>query len=454
MLSEKLTAKYPGPVSSEMIEELQRYVIVTPQPFVVNLEASEGMWLATMDGQRLFDWAGYYASKLLGHNPPGLSEPDYLKRLALAANNKTANPDFLTPQCLEYYRLVHELAPECMRSATLEVYAVNSGAEAVENMLKYLINLYLQKHKVSQRELEKRRFIYFDQAFHGRTVFALNVTRLAHDPLITRDFAGFDHGNIRMTFPAVDTSRPAEENRKATLAALEALEAVLKREGDNIVGIILEPLQGAGGQRIAEPEFYRQLAVLAHRYGVLLGFDEVQTAGGQTGKFFAIDSFDLPYPPQAVACAKKMGCGVVYMLHPMTDKGVLDSTWGGHLADMVRFVQEMKIVRREALIEQVPAKAGRLVEHLSALQSRYAGLMSNVRGMGLYQGWTMASAESKSRLQKIALEQEDLLLLGAGTDAIRLRPMISVTLEEVDLFAQKLGRALETLETRGDEAEI
>lgn len=441
-----------------MIEELQRYVIVTPQPFVVDLEASEGMWLATVDGQRLFDWAGYYASRLLGHNHPGLLEPDYLKRLALAANNKTANPDFLTPQCLEYYRLLHELAPACMRCDTLEVYAVNSGAEAVENMLKYLINLYLQKHKISERELARRRFIYFDQAFHGRTVFALNVTQLAHDPLITRDFAGFDHGNVRMTFPALDTSRSAEENRRATSDALEAIEAVLRREGDNIVGIILEPLQGAGGQRIAEVEFYRELATLAHRYEVLLGFDEVQTAGGQTGTFFAIDSFNLPYPPQAAASAKKMGCGVVYMLYPMTDKGVLDSTWGGNLADMVRFVQEMRIVRREGLIEQVPEKTSRLLEHLAALRKRHPSLISNVRGMGLYQGWTMRTPAEKSRLQQIALQEEDLLLLGAGPDAIRLRPMLSVTLDEIDLFVEKLGRALAALQTGGpgweDESDV
>lgn len=66
-------------------------------------------WMAT----GIFDWAGYYASKLIGHNHPGLSEPDYVRRLVRAANNKVANPDFLTPECLEYYRTVHRLAPRC-----------------------------------------------------------------------------------------------------------------------------------------------------------------------------------------------------------------------------------------------------------------------------------------------------------------------------------------------------
>ena len=84
---------------------------------------------------------------------------------------------------------------------------------------------------------------------------------------------------------------------------------------------MVEPIQGAGGHRVAEPEFFRRLSALAHQYGVSLGFDEVQTAGGQTGTFFAIDQFDLPHPPTAVAVAKKLGNGAIYMLKPMDDIG-------------------------------------------------------------------------------------------------------------------------------------
>lgn len=430
-----------------MLEELGRYVIASPWPFVVDLERSHGMWLATVDGQEVFDWAGYYASKLIGHNHPALQDPAYLRRLARAANNKTANPDFLTPECLEYYRLIHSLAPRCMASASdeLEVYAVNSGAEAVENMMKYFINLYLQKHGPPEPSSTPRRFIYFDQAFHGRTVFALNVTQLAHAPVVTRDFRGFDHGNYQAVFPAVDTTAPHSDNVARTEASLAQLESLLQADARNIVGIVVEPLQGAGGHRVALPEFYRGLSELARRYDVALGFDEVQTAGGQTGSFFAVDLFDLPYPPQAVAAAKKLGCGVVYMLHPMQDRGVLDSTWGGTLADMVRFVREMEIVRSERLIEQVPGKSARLTEHLRRLESRFPALMYNVRGLGLYQGWSMRTPGLRDRLQETALQDQALLLLGAGTDTIRLRPVLDVTEEEIDLLAQRLEAALAAL---------
>ncbi len=93
----------------------------SPFPFVVDLAQSQGMTLATVDGDRLTDWCGLYGSKLLGYNHPHLNTPDYVREIVLAANNKMANPDFLTPQCLDYYRLLHRLAPKCMAGNRVEV---------------------------------------------------------------------------------------------------------------------------------------------------------------------------------------------------------------------------------------------------------------------------------------------------------------------------------------------
>jgi L-lysine 6-transaminase len=469
-------SSYPGPKSQAMIRELQRYVIVEPEPFAVDLEASRGMYLATVDGQRIFDWGGYYGSKLIGHNHPGLYEPEYLARLARTANNKTANPDFLTLECLEYYRLLHEIAPACMRNPALEVYAVNSGAEAVENMMKYLLILHEEKLQARGEHVATRRFLYFERAFHGRTVFALNITRPMHDPIITKEFQGFVPANVHVAFPSIDTSAPPGRNAQRTRHSLEIIEDCLGRYGKEIVAVIVEPLQGAGGHRVAEPEFFRGLSELTHKHDVCLGFDEVQTAGGQTGTMFAIDQFDLPHPPQAVAVAKKFANGAVYMLYPMKNRGILDSTWGGTLADMVRFVQEMKIVRRERLLEQVPEKtrflcgtplcgtpksswgclggtaqacpsgsSGGCLGGLNGLAARYPDLIFNVRGMGLYQGFSLRRESDLPRLRDIALERENMLLLGAGQQTIRLRPMLDVTTDEIRLMLEKLERCLKQL---------
>ena len=436
---------FPGPKSAALIQELRRHVIADPYPFVLDIEKGEGMWLATIDGDRLFDWAGYYASKWVAHNHPRLLEPDYLRRLGFAANNKVANVDFLTPQCVEYYQALHEVAPRCMQNPKLEIYAVNSGAEAVENMMKYLINLHDRRHATAthgRNSSRVRRFIYFDQAFHGRTVFALNITELSHDPVITKDFHGLMRGNVQVPFPAVNTDEDALENRFRTSEALQRVERSLKDHRGEVVGIIVEPLQGAGGHRVAEKEFFQGLSQLAQDHGVGLGFDEVQTAGGQTGTFFMVDQLDLPYPPQAIATAKKMGNGVLYMLHPMQDEGVLDSTWGGSLADMVRFVQELKIVREEKLIEQVPEKAAHLIRRLKELQRQFPDKVRNIRGAGLYQGFSLSTPTLKSAVIDVALEEEKLLLLGAGRTNVRLRPNLNVSIADIDLLAEKLHRVL------------
>jgi L-lysine 6-transaminase len=442
---------FPGPKSQALIDELGHYVVMTPQPFALDLAQCQGMWLVTVDGQRIFDWAGYFGSKLLGHNHPGLREPEYVEQLLLAANNKTTNPDFLTPQCLAYYRLLYELAPRCMAGAKLEVYVVNSGAEAVENMMKYLIKLHDLKLRANGKQPGVRRFIYFDRAFHGRTVFALNVTQLAHDPVVTLDFQGIVPGNVQVPFPSIDNTQSPERNRARTQHSLSIVEANLRRYGDEIVGIVFEPLQGAGGQRVAEPEFFRGLSELAHQFGVHLAVDEVQTAGGQTGTMFAIDQFNLPHPPQGVAVAKKFGNGAVYMLQTMGNVGVLDSTWGGCLADMVRFVQEMKIIRREGLLEQVPEKTTRLVAGLQLLEARHRDAIFNIRGLGLYQGFTFRTPEQRNAFKAWALQEEQLLLLGAGVQSIRLRPVLDVTAADIDLLIEKMGRCLERVEAQRDE---
>ncbi len=360
-------SSFPGSISAEMLKELGRYVIATPYPFALDLEKCEGMWLVTVDGQRLFDWTGYYGSKLIGHNHAGLYEESYVRRLTVAANNKVANPDFLTKECLDYYRMIYRAAPEIMRSESLEVYAVNSGAEAVENMMKYLIAKFNLKRMNLGQHATNRRFLYFDKAFHGRTVFALGVTQTT-DPVATKDFQGLTTGgNIKLPFPAFNSSFGRTKNLSAAVKSLEQVESALKQMHEEVVGIIVEPIQGAGGHRVALPEFFQGLSHLSKQYGVYLGFDEVQTGLGATGKMWAIDHFDLPHPPMAVAAGKKFGNGVVFMLEPLDDIGVLDSTWGGSLSDMVRVVREMEIVEEEGLIARAAINGQLISEGLHQL---------------------------------------------------------------------------------------
>ena len=262
------------------------------------------------------------------------------------------------------------------------------------------------------------------------------------DPVATKDFVGLTSGgNMKLSFPIYDSEREHEENLKSVERSLEQVESVLRHMAEDIVGIIIEPIQGAGGNRIALPEFFQGLSILAEEYDVYLAFDEVQTGLGATGKMWAIDHFNLPYPPMAVASGKKWGNGLIIMRESLDDIGVLDSTWGGNLADMVRVCHEMKIVKREGLIERAAVTGEQLNAGLKRVIAKF-DFAKNVRGMGLYQGFSLDAPERKARLVKVAREQFGLLLLGAGNRSIRTRPNLSVTAADVDLFLELLERSL------------
>jgi L-lysine 6-transaminase len=266
------------------------------------------------------------------------------------------------------------------------------------------------------------------------------------DPVATQDFLGLAaSGNIKVPFPAVDNDAPLDENNRRTQESLALIESILVRSGEEIVGIIVEPIQGAGGQRVAQAPWFQGLSRLAHDYDVGLGVDEVQTSAGPTGTLFAIDQFDLPYPPQAVAVGKKFAVGALFMQEPMPDIGVFDSTWGGGLSDRVWFCREWEIVEEESLVEAAASSGEQLADGLRGLQARFPQLIRNVRGMGLYQGFTLPSSEARARLAEIALQEHGLLLLGAGADSIRARPNLNVTASEIEQFLELLGVCLAKL---------
>ena len=429
-----------------LLKEFRGYVIMEPRPFVIDLERCDGMYLVTLEGRRIFDWANYYASKLIGHNHPRLYEPEYVKRLVRAANNKVSSPDYVTTELIEYYRLLHQIAPKCMKNPELEIFTLNSGAEAVENALKYMLKLYYEKaagpERVVPRHSDRPCFVYFEKGFHGRTVYTLNVTNMPHNELVTQGFHGLTVENVMAPFPAWNSDALREDNETEIDRCIDVLETLLTNNGFKIAGIIVEPMQGAGGHRVALPRFFQRLSDIAHRENIPLCFDEVQTAGGLTGAVFQCDQFDLPHSPDCVVSAKKFGSGVLYMRRPMKDVGVLDSTWSGTLADAVRFVQEWKIATEDGLLAAVPELETHLLEGLFMLQASHPKKIANVRGYGLYQGFTLKKPMMLRSFVTRALKEEDLLLQPAGEDTVRLRPNLNVTKVDIDLLISKLDRLL------------
>lgn len=441
----KAKKQFPGPKSKILLDQFNKYTSAGKKPFVIDLEKCHDSFIVTVDGQEILDFENHYASKLIAYNHPALFEPEYTKRLLLAANNKTANPDHVTPEIVEYYKLLHEIAPKCMKSGNIDIVCFNSGAEAVENGMKYCVNLWYEKNKNNPlASLVKPCFISFDKAFHGRSVYTLSVTDMPHAPHVTEDFHGLVTENIRLPFPECDFDGQDEWNNGRIENSLYLIEKELYRNHGKIAGIIFEIIPGAGGHLVTKSDFFVGLSKLSNKYDIPMIADEVQSSAGNTGSVFMCDSLNLPHPPTVVCSAKKFGCGVVYLLNPMKNPSILDSTWSGSLVDMVRFVQEMKVVREEKLIEQVPKKSKYLIKKLKTLSENY-GIIFNVRGAGLYQGFTVRSNELRNWITDIALQEENLLLMWAGTDSIRLRPHLHLTLEDIDSMVERLERVFEKI---------
>ena len=209
--------------------------------------------------------------------------------------------------------------------------------------------------------------------------------------------------------------------------------------------MVAEPIQSAGGHNVPLPRFFEELSTLTWDHGVYLGFDEVQTGLGGTGKTYYVDHLDLPHPPQALVVAKKFGVGVLYMLDHLIDVGVLDSTWGGPLVDMVRARQEIRIMKRERLIERTARLGKMLTAGLLDLEKRYPDCIINARGLGFVQGFTVLPAhtgKARDLLLDIALRKYLLLMLEAGKSAVRLRPNLSTSRADVERFLGMLEQSL------------
>jgi L-lysine 6-transaminase len=208
-------------------------------------------------------------------------------------------------------------------------------------------------------------------------------------------------------------------------ACLAQLEELMQRYPDEIAGVVLEPMQGAGGHRNRRP------ALLPGAFSVKV--IATRSAGGlmrcrprgQCGKVFAIDLFDIPYSPQAIACAKNLVMGSCSWQRSMQDVGVLDSTWGELWQTWCVLFRSGALVRDEQLVAAVADKSVHLVAGLQQLAAQWPKNCTT-SGAGACTRLLAASARAEGRLLAKALEDEDLLLLGAGTESIRFRPPLDV----------------------------
>jgi L-lysine 6-transaminase len=330
------------------------------------------------------------------------------------------------------------------------VFFIQGGAQAVENALKTAMDWKVRKNITNGLGERGKSIIHFKEAFHGRTAYTMSMTNTA-DPRKYMYFALFD-------WPRIENPKawfPLEgENLARTIAAehraLGQLRAVLTTRGPDYAAIILESVQGEGGDNHFRPEFWVELRKLADEFEVLLIADEVQCGMGLTGKFWAFEHYGI-VPDIVVFGKKSQVCGIMATkrIDEVTDNvfkisSRINSTWGGNLVDMVRSRRFLEIIEEEKLVDNAALVGAVFLERLHELQKRHPGRLSNIRGKGLMIAFDAGSPEAASKIVRLAYDRHALLLT-CGTQSVRFRPPLDMKTSDVEVLTGLLDMVLSAL---------
>jgi L-lysine 6-transaminase len=376
----------------------------------------------------------------VGFNHPYFDDPAVQADLLAASKIKVANSDVYS---VPYATFVETFARVMGLPPLDRYFFIDGGALAVENALKAAMDWKVRKNIAAGRGERGTEILHFTGAFHGRSGYTLSLTNT--EPRKTDLFAKFPWP--RVIAPFLDFSLPENERRQNAIEKEKLSEAQIRRfiaeRGHDIAAIIIETVQGEGGDNHFRGEWLHTLRRICDENEMLLIFDEVQAGMGVTGKNWCCQHFDV-LPDLLVLGKKAQVCGV--MAGPRLDEvkenvfrlpSRINSTWGGNFCDYVRSTHLLRIVDNEKLVENARVQGARFLEELRQISKRHAA-MTAVRGRGLLLAFDLPSRAMRDRFWTGAYEL-GLLVLRSGERSIRLRPVM-------DLKDDVIESALEIIE--------
>lgn len=429
----------------EVLPILRQHILVDGFDLVVDLERSKTPSIVdARSGQAYLDLFTCFASMPLGFNHPKLFEPGFLRKLLITALNKPSNSDLYSDVYAGFVKTLFALAaPPAFRYA----FFIEGGALAVENALKVAFDWKVRQNFRKGYAFERgHQVIHFRKAFHGRSGYTLSLTNT--DPVKTMYFPKFAWPRIHnpaLRFPV--TEQTLEQVIYEEQQALEQIKKAFVEHRDDIAAIIIEPIQGEGGDNHFRPEFLQALRQLADENDALLIFDEVQTGVGLTGTMWAHEQ--LGVTPDILVFGKKMQvCGILVTDRVDTEPdnvfhvpGRINSTWGGNLVDMLRATRYLEIIYQDNLLEHVRRVGAYLQQRLHELQEEFPDLISNVRGRGLFCAFDLPNDTIRQRFRRL-LFQAGVLLLPCGERSIRFRPPLCIGEDTIDEALERIRQVL------------
>jgi acetylornithine/N-succinyldiaminopimelate aminotransferase len=372
-------------------------------------ETGEGAWLVANDGERYLDFGSGVAVNSLGH-----AHPHLVGTLNAAAASPWHVSNLFRVPAAE--RLAERLTQASFADL---VFFTNSGAEAIECAIKTA-----RKYHATNGQPERYRLITFEGAFHGRTLATIAA---GGNPKYLDGFGP-----------------PVDGFDQAPYGDLDAARALI---GPQTAGVLIEPIQGEGGVRVAPPGFLAGLRALCDENGLLLVVDEVQTGVGRTGRFLAIEHSGVA--PDIAALAKGVGGGFPLGACLATAEaakgmtlGAHGSTYGGNPLATAIGNAVLDVVLEPGFLERVAQLGGLFRQKLAALEDRYPQVIESVRGEGLMFG-------VKTRVPNMAFaaaaRAAGLLTIPASDNVVRLLPPLIVSESEIAEGVRRLETACASL---------
>lgn len=431
------TAAFPPAapvVPANVLNTLERHVLLDGFRIVVDLERSRGCRIVdAVSGRELLDFYAFYGSMPVGFNHPWFDRFSTKVDLIRAARVKVANSDVFS---VPYAVFVDTFARVMGLPPLHRYFFIEGGALAVENALKAAMDWKVRKNLAAGRGPRGTEILHFEHAFHGRSGYTLSLTNT--DPRKTDHFAKFNWPRIpapRLNFALPEPRRTQDVIQREQQAEIRLQELLTARATD-IAAIIIEPIQGEGGDNHFRGEWLATLRRLCDDYNLLLIFDEVQTGFGATGRNWCCEHFGV-WPDLLAFGKKAQVCGV--MAGPRLDEvpencfrlpSRINSTWGGNLVDMVRATHFLRIIEQERLVENAREMGTVFLEGLRELAAEEP-LITSPRGRGLLVAFDLPDRAHREQFYA-GLFELGLLALRCGERSIRFRPVLDVSAEAIE----------------------
>lgn len=435
-------------VNPESVQDtLKKYMLVDGFDITLDLKSSKGAYIYDSKHKKnLLDFFTFVSSNPIGMNHPKLYNEEFIRKIGEVAVSKPSLSDIYTTEQAEFVDTFFKTA---IPSYFKYIFFIEGGTLAVENTLKAAFDWKVRKNfQKGYKEEKGTKIIHFREAFHGRSGYCLSLTNTDVNKI--KYFPKFDWpriSNPKVKFPIEGEN--LEYVIKAEEQAVDEIKDAINKNKDDIAGLIIEVIQGEGGDNHFRKEFFIKLRELCDENEILLIFDEVQTGIAITGKWWAHEHY---VQPDLISFGKKTQvCGVL-----STDRideieenvfrtsTRINSTWGGNIVDMFRFKRILEIIKEDNLVSNAEIQGKYLLNRIYELQNKYPDKISNGRGLGLFCAFDCATPELRNKIMSES-HKNNMLILGCGEKSLRFRPSLAITEDEINEGFAILDKVISSL---------